>query len=47
MKPINACGFRASAAKENLKQEVQTQFADAMQSMAVLYTTQLGAILQH
>ena len=46
MKPSNAmwtCGFRASAAKVKLKQDALTQFADDMQAMAVLYTTQLEA----
>ena len=40
-KPIYAIdtGFRDSAANEKLKQDAQTQVADAMQAISVLYGT--------
>ena len=44
---MKTCDFRASAASEKLKQDAQTQVADAIQSMSVLYMAQLEAIPQH
>ena len=50
MKPNNTmktCGFRALAANKKLKQDAQTQVADAMEAMSVLYMTELEAIPEH
>ena len=44
---MNTCGFRASAAKEKLKQDAQTNVADAMQAKFVLNMTQLDVLLRH
>ena len=37
-------GFRALAANEKLKQDAQTQVADVLQDISMLYMTQLEGI---
>ena len=34
---MNACGFRASAANENLKRDAQTQVAETAQAICIIY----------
>ena len=38
-KAVKTRGFRASAENEKLEHDAQTQIADAIQAMSVLYTT--------
>ena len=50
MKPniaTKTCGFGVLAAKEQMKQDRQTQVADALEQCLFLYMTQLEAIPQH
>ena len=43
---MKTCGFKASVTNEKLKRDAEKQLADSLQTMSVLYMSQLEGVRQ-